>query len=299
MPACPVTPVQPHDPDRSAGPGIPCRNTARRAAVSTPGLRRGRGLSRGSSVACLSLTVLAALVTLPARAELQVRMPTVEQGEFEFEHNGLVTLGRTSNPENRAQSYTNELEYGVTSWWKFGIEHALEKPPGQSLKGEAVAFENTFQITEPGEYFFNLGFFAEYEYITAKGEPNAFTFGPIIQKELPDFLGLDTLHTANFFFTKSVGPFATTGTGFTFAWQSVAYITPLFAPGFEYYGIIEDLGRAGNYNSQQHLIGPVLTGSTKLFGVGNLKYEVGYLFGLTSHSPTGGVRWRLEYEISF
>jgi hypothetical protein len=32
---------------------------------------------------------------------------------------------------------------------------------------------------------------------------------------------------------------------------------------------------------------------------GKLKYEVGYLFGLTQATPSGTVRWRLEYEIPF
>jgi hypothetical protein len=32
---------------------------------------------------------------------------------------------------------------------------------------------------------------------------------------------------------------------------------------------------------------------------GKLKYEVGYMFGMTQASPRGAVRWKLEYEIAF
>ncbi len=30
-----------------------------------------------------------------------------------------------------------------------------------------------------------------------------------------------------------------------------------------------------------------------------LKYEAGYLFGITSATPRGAVRWNFEYEMAF
>jgi len=45
--------------------------------------------------------------------------------------------------------------------------------------------------------------------------------------------------------------------------------------------------------------GPVLTGSQSFAPYGKLKYEVGYLFGLTTETPSRAVRWKLEYEIAF
>jgi hypothetical protein len=73
----------------------------------------------------------------------------------------------------------------------------------------------------------------------------------------------------------------------------------LVSPGVEYYGQIDDLAHAGPYNRQQHLAGPVLAGGYSFAPYGKLGYEVGYLFGLTSASPRGAVRWKLEYEIAF
>ena len=46
-------------------------------------------------------------------------------------------------------------------------------------------------------------------------------------------------------------------------------------------------------------IGPVLVGLTNFPPYGQLKYEAGYLFGLTQAAARGTVRWRLEYEIPF
>jgi hypothetical protein len=251
--------------------------------------------------AILGTVILALLASAPAaQAELKVRMPTVDFREIELEHNGLVTFGRKGTEFDRAQSYTNEIAYGLTPWWQLEVESALVSGAGTTLRSEAFAFENTFQLTEPGEYFFNYGFFAEYEHTKARGSANAFTFGPIIQKELPNLLGLNTLHTVNLFLSHDVGANASRATGFSYAWQSIALRHPLLSPGIEFYGSIPDLGNSGPYNRQFHMVGPVLVGAHN-FGnhLGKIKYEVGYQFGLTSNSPTGAVRWRLEYEIAF
>jgi hypothetical protein len=76
-------------------------------------------------------------------------------------------------------------------------------------------------------------------------------------------------------------------------------LTPLIAPGFEYYGIVNDITHPGPSSQQEHLIGPVLTGTYNFARYGELKYEVGYLFGLTPASGRSAIRWRLEYGIAF
>lgn len=43
----------------------------------------------------------------------------------------------------------------------------------------------------------------------------------------------------------------------------------------------------------------MLAGAANFAPYGKLKYEVGYLFGLTPASGRSAIRWRLEYEITF
>ena len=247
----------------------------------------------------LALAALILLATRPALADLQVRMPTVEYRELEFEHNGLITFDNKNSSLNRAQSYTNSIGYGVLPWWKIELEGELASGGGQPLTWEAVTLENTFQLTEPGQYFFNLGFFFEYSQSTVRGAPNGVTFGPIMQKELYNVLGLDTLHTLNVFLSRDVGHDSSKATGFEYAWQSLILTHPLISPGIELYGTIDDIAHPGPTAQQQHLVGPVLVGAVSFSPYGKLKYEVGYLFGLTPASGHGAVRWKLEYEIAF
>jgi hypothetical protein len=246
-----------------------------------------------------AFAALIVLAARPAFADLQVRMPEVEYRELEFEHNGLITFDTNGSPLNRAQSYTNSIGYGVLPWWEIELEGEMASGGGQHLTWNAVTMENRFQLTEPGEYFFNLGFFAEYSQSTQRGQPSGITAGPIIQKELNDVFGIDTLHTLNVFLDRGVGHNATSATGLQVAWQSVALLTPLIAPGFEYYGIVDNIAHAGPASQQQHLIGPVLTGAYNFSPYGKVKYEVGYLFGLTPASGRSAIRWKLEYEIAF
>ena len=62
-----------------------------------------------------------------------------------------------------------------------------------------------FQFTPQGKYWADLGFFAEYAHAASRANADSFTFGPLIQKEVNDVLGLDSLHTVNLLVTKD-GP---------------------------------------------------------------------------------------------
>lgn len=256
-------------------------------------------------IAAAALAGLGLLAPISAaRADLYVRWPTVDYREFEFEHNGLVAFGKPGSDFDRAQSYTNAVGMGVLPFWEVELEGEMEAGPNQNLVMNAVTLENTFQLTPPGEYEFNLGLYAEYSRSlhppsSDGGEPGSVTFGPIVQKELPDFLDTDSVHTLNLFVTHDTGPGATHATGLDYAWQSLLYVTPLLSPAVELYGTIPDMAHAGHVNQQQTLAGPVLTGVAHFGRWGAVRYQAGYLFGLTSGSPRGAVRWQVEYELAF
>jgi hypothetical protein len=259
-------------------------------------------LSRTNRSASSALVVVfvVAIVCGPrtAWAELHVRMPTVEYRELEFEHNGLYTFDKKRDL-NGQQSYTTAIGYGVLPWWKVELEGELAGGPGVDRNWEATTLENWFQLTEPGEYFFNTAIFVEYSQATGQTNPNSFTFGPIIQKELNDVLGLDSLHTLNVFFSRDVGRGSSKATGFQYAWQSRLLLNSYIDPAIEFYGTINDILHAAPFSSQQHFVGPAIVGAVNLAPYGKVKYEVGYLFGYTKATPSGAVRWLLEYEIVF
>jgi hypothetical protein len=239
------------------------------------------------------------LISTAARADFKVRSPIVDYREIEFEHNGATTFDKAKSGRSNNQSYTNEIGIGPFPGWFVELEGEWAAPSAENLRYEATTIENYFQLTPQGKYWIDLGFFAEYSHAASRADPDSFTFGPLVQKELPGFLGTDTLHTLNLLVSKEVGRNRTDDTGFLYAWQSRLRLNPLFEPGVEVYGEIGDIERPGKLADQQHRIGPVLVGQYNLFGYGKIKYEMGYLFGLTRATEDGAVRWRLEYEIPF
>lgn len=123
--------------------------------------------------------------------------------------------------------------------------------------------------------------FAGYEHTAHKADAKSFTFGPLAQTAFGEVAGFGALHTLNLLFTKTVGNNRTDATQPNTAWQPRLLVNPLAQPGFEYCGQIEQFPNPGKPADQQHRIGPVFVGLYTFAPYGKLKYEAGYLSGLT------------------
>ena len=258
--------------------------------------RAGRGLLA---------VLLAAAQAVPARADFHVVSPyEIDLGELEIEHNGSASFDRRPSVGG-AQSYTIEFGTGLTAWWHSEIELGFDRAPGPgqpTLVTQAVA-ENMIQLTEPGEEFADLGVYVEYGQSTTRGAAsgsNQVTFGPVIGKDIGR-----TTHIMNLFFTRQLGPDQTSqGLDVSFAWQSRWNLWAPLSPAVEIYGDAGTLGSTPGFAKQQWLVGPVAVGLLRLHELGlghagQIKYELGWLFGATPATAAGTLRWRLELEIPF
>jgi hypothetical protein len=248
---------------------------------------------------------LALLAPEVAHADYHIYSPyEIDLGEIEIEHNGDAVFDR--RPDQRgATSYTTEIGTGLTSWWHTELELGFNRFPGddQSEQMTQLVWENMIQLTEPGEQFADIGLYFEYGQSLTHGSAaasNEITAGPVIAKDIGR-----TTQTINLFFTRELGPDQSTqGLDFSYAWQSRWNLWAPLSPAFEIYGEAGTLGATPGLSKQQLLVGPVAIGSVKLneFGLGHagkLKYEIGWLFGATSATASGTLRWRMEVEIPF
>lgn len=254
----------------------------------------------------LALALIAALIVpSAAHASFHLFSPNgIDYGELEFEHNGSASFHR--NPDlSGAQSHTIEIGTGLTPWWHSEIEFGFDREPGFNAPTllTQIVTENMFQLTQPGQYFADFGFYIEYGQSVTTGKhagPNQLTFGPAIAKDIGR-----TTTTVNLFFTRQLGPNQTSQRlNFTYAWQTRWNIWQPLSPAIEIYGNAGPVGAMPKFSQQQLLIGPVGVGSLRfeqlgLGKAGKLKYEIGWLFGTTSASPQGVLRWRLEVGIPF
>jgi hypothetical protein len=234
-----------------------------------------------------------------AHAEFKVRYPVIDYREFEVEHNGAVTFDKKNSGKNYTQSYPTEVEVGILPFWAAGIEANIAANTGENVHYQATALESYLQLTPQGKYWADLAFFTEFEHPVNRNSAHSVTFGPLVQKEVSNIFGIDTLHTLNVLFEKEIGHQAAPATPLFVAWQSRLRLDPRFEPGVEFYGAVDDLAHPGRPADQQHRVGPMIAGLYSFAPYGKLKYELGYLVGLTRATETGAVRWRLEYEIAF
>jgi high-affinity iron transporter len=262
--------------------------------------RRMGALSRGAASPLLVLLLLTGLgAGSTAHAQLKVRYPIVDYREIEIEPFGDLTFDKPKSGLTNNQRYTIEYGFGPLPNWFVEVGHELAAPNGENITYDATEVESYLQLTPTGKYFGDLAMFAEYEHPLHRGDPKSFTFGPLAQTEFGEIAGFGALHTLNLLFTRTVGNNRTDATEFTPAWQSRLLINPYVQPGFEYYGQIDQIMNPGKPAQQQHRIGPVLVGLSNFAPYGNLKYEIGYVFGLTEATPRGTLRWRLEFEVPF
>src|SRR5260221_11897416 len=153
----------------------------------------------------LAFAIAALIGAAPAHAEFKVRYPVVDYGEFEVQHNGSITFDKSKSGKNNNQSFPTEIEIGMLPFWTIGLEANVAANSGQNVHYEATALENYFQLTPQGKYWADLAFFAEFERPASHNGAHSVTFGPLVQKEVPNLLGVDTLHTLNVLFEKEVG----------------------------------------------------------------------------------------------
>jgi hypothetical protein len=270
-----------------------------------PGIHRLIGSARAKRVAAGAFGAACGVFPLchAAHADFELHYPIIDYREVEFEHNADTTFDKRKSGLSNNQSYTLELGYAPVPWWEPEIEGDWDASSGHNLSFNATVFENTFQLTEQGKYWADLGFFAEFSHAAGRTDPDSFTFGPLIQKQASNLFGLDlghdTLHTLNLLVAKQVGSNRQDATPLSIAWQSRLQLNPLYEPAIEYYGQISSIAGNSTGSPQQHRLGPALIGQYSLDGYGQLKYELGYLFGLNQATERGALRWRFEYEKGF
>jgi hypothetical protein len=226
---------------------------------------RARGL-----IAAICLVGAAGAEAGPAD---KVYMPNVEAGATEFELRGGY------QDEGNEQQYVFDVGRGVNARWFTELASEYEKAPGADGEFESLEWENIFQLTEPGQYWLDVGLFAEYEHALDDG-PDEIVIGPLLQK---DFGRVQ----ANFdpLVERQVGSGAKDRFEYRYAAQLKWRYNPRFEPGLQAFG-----------EESAHRVGPAFFGQWHSAGH-ELKYDAAVLFGIGSEAADLTVRFQFEYEM--
>ncbi len=243
---------------------------------------RPAGTAATMMLICLGMTMQAS----DAQAK-KVYSPIVEQGEVELEYSldYSVDADPTKNTSARHQF---ELEYGVTDRWMTAVYGDFRKKPGQKFTYQGFKWENIYQLFEQGERWLDAGLYVEY-FVPQKSlkKPDALEFKLLLEKQQGRLI-----HTGNLILKKELGANAVNNTGVGYAWRSKWRWRRWLEPAIELYGSLGEVGNTKSLSLQSHQIGPVVIGKLR----SGLTYEAGYLFGLTTASDQGHLKFILGYE---
>lgn len=247
-----------------------------------------------AALVAAGFVTLAAATTRDAQAGFKVYAPYVEQGELEFEYRPSVTIDDDAAKDNK-QKHLLGIGYGVNAWWFTEVyaEWEREAGPGETTKFEAFEWENRFQLTNPGEYWADFGLLVEYERTDDSKAPDKIEFALLFAKELGQFDA-----TYNLIFEKEVGGGASNDVELAQAFQLKYRLDKGFEPGIEFFSEFGAIGEMPAFDGQEHYVGPIATGVIPLNDTGlKLKYNAGYLFGISDAAEDGVVKAIIELEV--
>lgn len=217
-----------------------------------------------------------------------VAMPAVEYGEreLEFRYGTASTSG-----EDRVSAGSIAFGYGATPWWFTEVYVKFNRTGPQATRYDAVEWENRFQLTEPGQYFVDLGLLVEIEYPHDRAEGYELRIGPLLQKDF----GPIQVNT-NFFLQRHYRASDPEVTELLYQWQLKYRWRPELEFGAQGFGAVGKWDDWADAHEQQHTIGPAIFGKVGLSGRQVMKYNAALLFKASSAAPARTLRAQIEYE---
>jgi hypothetical protein len=211
----------------------------------------------------------------------------------------METRGNISHDKDEALNgaITEVTEFEVTpnSWWHTALLGEFNKEPDGKLQYDLTGWENIFQLTPQGKYWADLAMYLEYDWAQHRGDSDSFEWKLLAEKDIGRWT-----FTINPIWEVPVGDNAMGTTEFRYAARVKWRFIPQLEPSIEFHGGIGELSHPDDLQDQRHQIGPVFLGRFDLGGIAELKYEAGYLFGLThTGSPDGAFKFSLELERHF
>lgn len=219
-------------------------------------------------------------------ASKKIYSPIVEKGELELEARGGYTIDDDPN-EDGALKQKYAIGYGVTDYWFTEVYTILENEPGEDTEFTEIEFENRFQLFEQGQYWIDTGLYFAYEHSLEDNGNGKFEAKILLEKTTNKFI-----HDLNIIFEKEFESDHEFESGI--AWSSRYRWNQKFEPGLEYFADFGEIGEGLSFDEQKHLLGPVFYGK-----IGPIKYDIGYLLGLSDQAPDGLFKWIIEYEFYF
>lgn len=232
-----------------------------------------------------ALAILASMLcgvgTAQADNDFVVYSPYVVEGQSEVELSGFDNRD-TRAAQNGVSGYNLSVAHAVNGWWKPELYLAqFNRAPGTALRASGYEFENTFQLTERGEYWADAGLLAAYVQSRLPDLPSRAEFGLLLEK----WVGrID--QRLNLIAEKPAGGAYALRSAYSVSYK-IRTDSGVVSPGLEVYFRPAD-------NSYQ--IGPVLYGEVGTGGGREFEYSIGFVNRINSAAADKTLLLRIGYE---
>lgn len=238
-----------------------------------------------------TITIVAFVFGMKDSVADKIYSPNTEYREISLEYNGSKSFD--SNPDkDDAQQNEISLEAGISPRLEMELSSVYSKEPGKSNHLDGHEIEGRYQFFEPGEKWLDSGILVAYGISSQSERPNSLEIKLLLQKDTGWFTS-----TANIGFTRNIGAHSKNNDGpdYEFLFNTRYRYSTSLQPGLELQSDLGQEHQLGNFNEQEHQIGPAVYG--KLFG--HFEYQAAYLFGISDAAAQGIARLLVEYELNY
>jgi hypothetical protein len=221
-----------------------------------------------------------------------VYYPGVEYGEREIDFKLGTAKARESQGGDRESAASLGFGYGATQWWFTEAYVKYHREPGEKTRYDAFEWENKFQLTEPNQYFADVGLITEIEVPKERRtEGYEFKFGPLFQFDTGALRWNANILLERVF--RGEDPHVTE---MGYQLQARYTLSPAFEVGVQVFGEMGKWNRWEPLDEQNHRAGPAVFGKVKLGGREAIRYNAALLLGETHAAPRATFRLQAEYE---
>jgi len=222
----------------------------------------------------------------PAHADdYSIDSPEVDAGEVSLEANLNYSMDSHRNLD-RYFSQVYGLQYGVNAVWSTEISGLFEKTADTSGRLTNLKWKNIIAPFKPGVYWLDAGLSLQIEKSVDGGNPDNAEAKLLFEKDINSFM-----NTANLSLSQDFGHGATQGMEAGYSWRTKYHFSDALEPGMEYYSNLGKLLDLDVTQRQDNVMGPVLQGK-----FGDIAYDTGVLFGVSSAAHDATFKFNLEYS---
>ena len=230
-----------------------------------------------------------ALSTINANASDKVSSPNITKDQLTFELRSGYDWDEVPSKDNH-QVDKFVAAYGITDRLRPEVKAIYDNPSNDNGKIVSYESELRYQIFKPEEAFLSTAIEANFKWQTQKDVADRVEVKLLIARPFGNFNSV-----ANLSVEQQFGEYSKAGQDYRFGWSNTYKANDYFSPGVEIYGDTGIKQDNLSYNEQKYYMGPVIYGKL----TNQIKYDVGYLFGISDAAPDSRLKAIISYNVQF